>query len=216
MTRMKIVIGCALLCLSCGRGDPNGGSGDNGSPHVDKLDGPLAPTPAGVIVAFGGIKPPDGWLLCDGSAVSRDQYPALHGAIGSIWGDGGDGDGPLFSLPDLRARFLRGADQGALRDPDRDSRTEIQTGGNKGALIGSLQKDATRMPTKLTTGNAGAHGDHWRGQAVNINCGGLASCSVVGGFVAGPDDVPDHAHAVSGGDKETRPENVYVHYIIKY
>ncbi len=28
--------------------------------------------------------------------------------------------------------------------------------------------------------------------------------------------IPDHSHAVSGGDEETRPKNAYVNYIIKY
>jgi microcystin-dependent protein len=71
-----------------------------------------AVTPVGAIVAFGGTTAPPGWLLCDGRAVSRDEYAALHSAIGEGWGAGGDATGPLFNLPDLRGRAAFGAGQG--------------------------------------------------------------------------------------------------------
>ena len=43
-----------------------------------------------------------GWLLCDGSAVSRTQYVALFNAIGGAWG-AGDGV-TTFNVPDMRTR----------------------------------------------------------------------------------------------------------------
>lgn len=57
-------------------------------------------TPAGTISAFGGAAAPDGWLLCDGSAVSRSTYARLFTAIGTTWGVG-DGS-TTFNLPDMR------------------------------------------------------------------------------------------------------------------
>lgn len=67
----------------------------------------LAPPP-GSITAFGGpsVNLPTGWLICDGSLISRTIYPNLFTAIGSTWG-GGDGSS-TFALPDLRDRFLAG------------------------------------------------------------------------------------------------------------
>ena len=56
--------------------------------------------PAGVVVPFAGNNVPYGWLLCDGSAVSRSDYVTLFNAIGIIWGSG-DGIN-TFNLPDLR------------------------------------------------------------------------------------------------------------------
>ncbi len=44
---------------------------------------------------------PTGWLLCDGSAVSRTAYAALFSAIGTTWG-AGDGS-TTFNVPDLTA-----------------------------------------------------------------------------------------------------------------
>ena len=50
---------------------------------------------------------PDGYLLCDGSAVSRTQYTALYQTIGDTYG-AGDGS-TTFNLPDLRDAFPMGA-----------------------------------------------------------------------------------------------------------
>jgi microcystin-dependent protein len=59
--------------------------------------------PPGTIAAFGGQAAPNGWLLCDGSAVKRADYPGLFTAIGTTWGSG---DGTTFNVPDLRGRNL--------------------------------------------------------------------------------------------------------------
>lgn len=50
---------------------------------------------------------PSGWLLCDGSAVSRTTYARLFAVMGTVWG-AGDGS-TTFNLPDLRDRFPTGA-----------------------------------------------------------------------------------------------------------
>ena len=58
------------------------------------------PPRIGFIKTFAGATPPEGTLLCDGSAVSRDTYSELFAAIGTTWGSG-DGAN-TFNLPDLR------------------------------------------------------------------------------------------------------------------
>jgi len=55
--------------------------------------------------------PPPGWLLCDGSAISRGTYANLFAVFGTTYG-AGDGSS-TFNLPDLRGRALVGAGQGA-------------------------------------------------------------------------------------------------------
>ena len=65
--------------------------------------------PSGTIVAFAGTSVPDGWLMCDGSPVSRSAYPNLFTAIGATWG--GDGVN-TFKLPDLQGRTIVGTGQG--------------------------------------------------------------------------------------------------------
>lgn len=62
--------------------------------------------PAGSVAPFSGSVVPDGWLLCDGSAISRTTYPNLFSALGTAHGQG-DGS-TTFNLPDYRGQFLRG------------------------------------------------------------------------------------------------------------
>ena len=50
---------------------------------------------------------PEGFLLCDGSLISRSNYAGLFAIIGTTFG-AGDGN-TTFGIPDLRAKFIRGA-----------------------------------------------------------------------------------------------------------
>lgn len=50
---------------------------------------------------------PSGWLLCDGTAISRTTYKDLFDVVGTQFGVG-DGS-TTFNLPDLQAKFPRGA-----------------------------------------------------------------------------------------------------------
>jgi len=63
--------------------------------------------PAGSLLAFAGLTVPDGYLVCDGSAVSRTTYAQLFAAIGEIWG-AGDGVN-TFNLPNMERRVPVGA-----------------------------------------------------------------------------------------------------------
>ncbi len=45
--------------------------------------------PPGTILPFAGETPPPGYLICDGSSVSSNNYPALSTAIGKAWGGSG-------------------------------------------------------------------------------------------------------------------------------
>lgn len=60
----------------------------------------------GTIIAFGSNTVPEGYLLCNGSPVSRTTYAALFAAIGITYGEG-DGSS-TFNLPDMSNRFLEG------------------------------------------------------------------------------------------------------------
>ncbi len=64
--------------------------------------------PVGVITPYAGSAAPSGWLLCDGSAVSRTTYAALFAVIGTTYGSG-DGS-TTFTLPNLKGRVPVGRD----------------------------------------------------------------------------------------------------------
>lgn len=64
--------------------------------------------PIGTIIPFAGNSVPQGYLLCDGSAISRTDYASLFAVIGTIYG-AGDGNS-TFNLPRSHdARSLVGA-----------------------------------------------------------------------------------------------------------
>ena len=67
-------------------------------------------TPAGQVAAYAMSAAPQGWLKCNGAAISRSTYSNLFKAIGTTFGVG-DGS-TTFNLPDLRGEFIRGFDDG--------------------------------------------------------------------------------------------------------
>ena len=73
-----------------------------------------ANAPIGAIFPFGGTSAPSGYLLCDGSAVSRSDYAALFAVIGTSFG-AGDGS-TTFNVPDLRESVPVGASQSTRSD----------------------------------------------------------------------------------------------------
>ena len=62
--------------------------------------------PTGMIAYFALTAVPEGWLICNGSNVSRVTYAALFAAIGERFGAGNGVD--TFTLPNLEARFIEG------------------------------------------------------------------------------------------------------------
>ena len=196
--------------------------------------------PPGTIVAFGGTSIPSGWLLCDGRQLTNAMYPKLLAAIGINWGNGTmDSNGNLenpanpdtgFNLPDLRGMFLRGMNgsltNAAWTDPDRNSRTNRYAGGNTSNQVGSCQVDGMQTHTHQWGYCQEPHLYSWNSAGTplmvleNWSHGQMGSGSlgddqidvenIANGFWTEP-----AAPAVYAGT-ETRPNNAYVNYIIKY
>ena len=59
--------------------------------------------PVGTIITYGGSIAPSGYLVCDGSLLSRTTYKALFQVIGTAYGIG-DGS-TTFKLPTVTATF---------------------------------------------------------------------------------------------------------------
>lgn len=72
---------------------------------------------SGQVSYFAMNTAPSGWLIADGSAISRTTYSILFSAIGTIFGSG-DGS-TTFNIPDLRGEFIRGWDDSRGVDPGR-------------------------------------------------------------------------------------------------
>lgn len=81
-------------------------------------------TPIGTIEAFSGSTAPNGYLMCDGSAVSRNAYADLFAVIGTTYGSG-DGS-TTFNLPNLKGRTIV-----MLDSTQTEFDTLGETGGSK-------------------------------------------------------------------------------------
>lgn len=100
--------------------------------------------PTGSIIAFAGNTLPDGYLLCDGSKVSRTTYKKLFDVIGTTYG-AGDGK-TTFTLPNLIDRFLEGSSAAgsylAAGLPNIIGTTKAAYGeNNKTTNVGALQTE---------------------------------------------------------------------------
>ena len=82
----------------------------------------------GSITMYAGATAPDGWLICDGSAVSRTTYADLFSVIGTTYGSG-DGS-TTFNIPNLKGRVPVGLDTS-----DTDFDTLGEKGGGKQIMI---------------------------------------------------------------------------------
>jgi microcystin-dependent protein len=90
---------------------------------------------SGVIMPYAGASAPTGFLLCDGSAVSRVTYATLFGVLSTTYG-AGDGVN-TFNVPDLKGRFPLGYSASAptkvLTFASRSSNTITITGADNHA-----------------------------------------------------------------------------------
>ena len=90
---------------------------DGSANQVLKTDGSgtlgwttVSATPSGAIMMFAASSAPSGWLICDGSTISRTTYADLFSAIGTTYGSG-DGSS-TFNLPDFGGKGPMGYKSG--------------------------------------------------------------------------------------------------------
>jgi microcystin-dependent protein len=209
---------------------------DGDSISLDRL------APSGVVQAFAGNTAPAGWLMCDGSAVSRTIYKDLFRALGTLYGVG-DGS-TTFNVPDLRGEFIRGADRGRGVDTAGPGPGPRGVGTTQSFQLGAHTHPSGTL--SANTANA-PHGhpspEHSHSQLVSV--GGIpgpgvrrdynndgSSAAFPQGIVTnganapiGGDNAPHSHPALSGSagpagavpnSSEIRPRNVALNYIIKF
>jgi len=118
----------------------------------------VAAMPAGSIQPWPSNTIPEGWLLCDGSAVSRTTYSDLFAVIGTSYGIGDNST--TFNLPNLKGRTIVALDS---------SQTEFDTLGETGGVKSTTLAEAN-IPQHahsinhnhgaFDTASGGAH-KHW-------------------------------------------------------
>ena len=95
----------------------------------------------GEIKMWAGDTVPYGWLLCDGSEVSKTEYPYLYASIGDLWGVPNSSSN--FKLPNLAGNVPVG-----YNSADANFDTVGKTGGEK-----THKLTTTEMPSHSHSGN---------------------------------------------------------------
>ena len=138
--------------------------------------------PVGTLIDYGGVSAPTGFLVCNGSLVSRTTYATLFSAIGTVWGAGNGST--TFAIPNLQGRFAIGSDS---------SRAVGDLGGTENVALTSGQIPAhTHSDGTLTTTTVSSH-SHGDG---SYTAGGATS-HTHGSGTYGTDTEPAHSHTIS-------------------
>lgn len=162
---------------------------------LDVLHGDLSWSPSfmpGFLQLSAAASIPAGWLLCDGSAVSRVTYSVLYAALGGAASPWGQGDGSTsFNVPDLRGRTPIGAGTG----PGLSARALGQKGGEENHVLSIAEMPAhTHGVNDPTHAHSLAQNPHVHG----VSDPGHAHSVADGGHAHGVYD-PGHVHAYPGG-----------------
>jgi microcystin-dependent protein len=138
--------------------------------------------PVGTVVAFAGSSAPEGWLMCDGSAVSRSTYANLWVTLSSTYGNG-DG-ATTFNLPNAKGRSVVGAGTGS----GLTARTVADTGGAESVTLTGAQSgtSAHGHGNNISASTGTVSADH----AHNANHGHTASSVSAG----------SHTHLIGSHD----------------
>jgi microcystin-dependent protein len=114
--------------------------------NADLLDGQHGSvySPSGMISQFAGATAPTGWLLCDGSAVSRTTFASLFSTIGTTYGVGDNST--TFNLPNLQNRVPVG------KGSESEFDTLGEVGGDKVVTL-----DTTQIPSHTHTTPSHSH-----------------------------------------------------------
>lgn len=149
--------------------------------NIDHTTGSLSHVPSGTIFITARSAAPTGFLLCDGSAISRATYAALFAAIGTTYG----GSGGNFNVPDFRGVFPRGvgnpvgyADStaynvtlGQKRDDVFQGHTHNDSGHNHHQMVVTGSAVFGALGSNIGLTNEGATGYANLGQPVNSGYG---------------------------------------------
>ena len=152
-------------------------------------------SPIGTIIMWPGANLPPGYLFCDGTSFSQQDYPELFSVLNQA------------KTPDLRDHFIRGASNMSGVAPY-----------TKNAFTTGIPKNAFTGTTNETGGHAHQltlrrHGGRSGSDVNDYNPGGTAGFGTETTTGAG-----NHTHTVTinnGGDATTRPDNVVLAFVIK-
>ena len=162
---------------------------------------------------FAANSAPAGYLICNGTDVSRSTYANLFAVIGTTYGAGNGST--TFNLPNFLGYFPRGYDSTGAVDPGR--------------VFGSLQANSLQSHTHPLSDpghnhttyhqsvRAGNTGNYWDAlmNGLNASSGG-AGTNPSGTTGSGTLGAGTGITIGNTGGSETRPNNIAITFCIKY
>ncbi|UJH68806.1 phage tail protein [Allomuricauda sp. SCSIO 65647] len=167
--------------------------------------------PVGTILIWSGPSStiPNGWKICDGDYLLVTAYPELHKVVQDYWGpyrESNSGHAISYKLPDLRGIFIRGVNDArndSFEDKDKDKRESTKGTPNE---VGSFQRHAIQTHShRIGEGTSDKQANSQRERTRFAD------------FYKEKNGTPHTtSDPISANlSSETRPNNAYVHYIIK-
>lgn len=170
----------------------------------------VTPTPVGTVQAYAGATAPQGYLLCQGQAVSKSEYAELYLVIGDLYSKPEDAE-DIFRVPDLRDKFAQGANGnlGEVIEAGLPNITgEIKTNDKYGAIQGYYPSGNGAYKVKIK-GNSS-----WEGAAPSTF--DLEFDASKGETKTDGTLKTETEHHVYGKSDTVQPPAVAINYIIKY
>ena len=164
--------------------------------------------PPGTVFDFAGVVVPDGYLVCDGSSLSRTAYPNLFAAIGTLYGYKSS---TTFNLPNFNGKFTEGTGSlgsvGTSRAaglPDFSARPIVSVA----SAVAGYQSSCGTGAFKVTGGN---------NLSVRTDCSGNGRYFYLH-FIASNGEVhgDNYRNDVYGKSETVQPASIQVKKIIKY
>lgn len=135
------------------------------------LDESVTIMPVGSIIMWTMATIPDRWLICDGAAYLKSEYPELYALFGGKYGE----NPTFFGVPDMTFRSPFGAsisteldvEQGEMEHtltvdeiPSHRHTQRIGTGGGTNALAVGTTNNANATATRDNLNDTGGGGSH--------------------------------------------------------
>ncbi len=139
-----------------------------------------------------------GFLLCDGSAISRTDYAGLFAVIGETFGVG-DGTS-TFNVPDYRDAFLRGMGDLSASDFATNQLSAAPNITGNSSSVSGYSGGGSGAISVSDTGTGYGHTNDWYERRLTIYFYASNSSSVYG----------------RDSTTEVRPTNYAINFFIKY
>ncbi len=167
--------------------------------------------PTGTVTAFAGSSAPTGYLLCNGTNVSRTTESALFAVIGTTYG-AGDGS-TTFTLPDLRGRVVAGFGGNTLPNASADvfqnvtNSTSVQIATLTGTVVAGMSVSGGGLGAGITVSSVINQNNIVLSSAVTLTAGDrltftdydlLGEADGAKEHILKEREIPAHTHGIGG------------------